>query len=481
MRSFVRLLDSNPGVAAPLIVTLLMIGVSVAVSKHVLNRLEETQSAHFRQLTGAYLDGLSTALHPYVLRRDPWEAFDALDRARSRYSGLKSQAVLVILTDGKILAASQPKAFPLYSTPPPEAGDTTGEPHLDHASGQVWVHRVLRDGGIEIGRIAALIDIKTLQEVRHETLATLVRFNAALTVIFAVLGWLLVRRAMQPVVRLSDHLALSTGGRLEPIAEIDLPPPDTVVGRAYRRFNAAAVAASDREALLQRLADEERRALIGRYASAMAHEVNNPLGGMMNAVRMIQRHGDNAEQRASAAMVLERGLAGIHNVVRASLMTWRGEADSSPLTAADIEDIRYLIHNEASRRGLELSWIVTSRVPTGIAAQPVRQIALNLLLNACAASAAGQVVRFETRHEGACFVISVCDEGPGMPEAARRTLMSDPAHASSGTGGLGLWSVNRIATALGAMISIEGPPGTCVTVGIPLECATHPEMTIARA
>ncbi len=68
---------------------------------------------------------------------------------------------------------------------------------------------------------------------------------------------------------------------------MELPPADTEAGRAFRRDNAAAIAMAEREALLTRLAEEERRALVGRYASAMAHEVNNPLGGLFNAVRMI--------------------------------------------------------------------------------------------------------------------------------------------------------------------------------------------------
>ena len=281
------------------------------------------------------------------------------------------------------------------------------EPHLDVADGSVWVHRLLREGNIEVGRIAALIDVRKLQQERRETLWTLVLFNTALTLMFVVLGWLVVRRVMKPLMQLSDYLARSADGRLEPIADKDLPPVETDIGRAYRRYNTAAAAIAEREALLQRLAEQERRALIGRYASAMAHEVNNPLGGLFNAVRMIERHGDNPELRLNAARLLERGLTGIHNIVRVSLMTWRGEFDDSALTDADIEDIRCLIQSEATRRELSLDWRVAATGPYAVSAQAVRQVALNLLLNACAASRPGGVVRFEVTRKKSSVVLTI--------------------------------------------------------------------------
>lgn len=457
---------SQPGIAVPLIVAVLMVGISLAVSKHVLSRLAETQAAHFHQLTGAYLDGLTTALHPYVLRRDPWEAFDVIDRARARYSGIDSRVLLVVLGDETVLAASDPRSYPLASRAPTASHPSAQRPHLDAADGLVWVHRSLKEGAVEIGRIAAQIDVRKLQEVRRETLMALVLFNGALTLAVVVLGSVLVRRMMQPMLRLSEYLARSTDGRLEPIAEAELPPADTDVGRAYRRYNAAAAAIAEREALLQRLAEEERRALIGRYASAMAHEVNNPLGGLFNAVKMIQRHGDNPEQRHAAARLIERGLAGIHNVVRASLMTWRGETDDSLLTSADIDDIRYLIQSEASRRDLKLEWRVVPAASYEVPAQAIRQIALNLLLNACAASPPGAAVHFEISVSQDEVLIAVTDEGPGMPADARATLLDAERNRSPVTG-LGLWAVSRIVRSLSGLIDVAGPPGTSVTVKVP--------------
>ncbi len=462
-----RVLRLPLAIKVPLLVAALMIGVAAAISKLVLLRLEATQAAHFAELGGAYLDGLSTALHLSVIRRDPWEAFDALDRSRARYAGVAVQRVLVLLPDETVLAASDPLADPIGSDAPEASRQFDGGAELAVAADSVWIHRGLTEGGVGIGRIAAEIDVSALAAERRATLIALIGLNAALTVLFATLGWLLVQRMLRPVLSLSDRLARASDGRLDPIPEAELPPADSDEGRAYRRYNIAAAAVAEREALLRRLADEERRALVGRYASAMAHEVNNPLGGMFNAVRMIERHGDDPVRRARAAILLKRGLTGIHNVVRASLMLWRGESDERGLEPGDIDDLRYLIESEARRRELILHWQQDITGPLAVPAQAVRQIALNLLLNACAASPPQGTLRFLAVSERTDLVLIVTDEGPGLPAQARDLLTGRAPDRLPEAGGLGLWTVSRLLDGLGASLTLAGPPGTRITVRIP--------------
>ena len=71
----------------------------------------------------------------------------------------------------------------------------------------------------------------------------------------------------------------------------------------------------------------------------MAHEVNNPLGGLFNALDTLRRHGDDASVRDATVNLLQRGLTHIRNVVRSALVTYRGETADRSLRAVDIDDL----------------------------------------------------------------------------------------------------------------------------------------------
>ena len=88
-----------------------MIAIAVGISNIVLKRLSDMQEEHLRQLTAAYLDGLSTALQPFVIRRDVWETFDVLDRARARYAGVRAKYAIVSLPDETVSGFVRP--YPL--------------------------------------------------------------------------------------------------------------------------------------------------------------------------------------------------------------------------------------------------------------------------------------------------------------------------------------------------------------------------------
>ena len=177
----------------PLLAAGLLIGVAFVISQIVLNRLESDQENNLRHLTSAYLDGLSTAVLRSAIHADVWETFDALDRARDRYAGLKVRFAIVALPDGKVLAASDPAKFPVQSTLPPDVAGVSPQRmdlFIDTAAGRAWLARSLREEGFSVGRILAEIDISELLRVREKVLLTLLAVNACLALGFATIGYL---------------------------------------------------------------------------------------------------------------------------------------------------------------------------------------------------------------------------------------------------------------------------------------------------
>jgi hypothetical protein len=120
MRRFLRIPAWPLTVTVPLLVAGLMIAVAVVISQIVVSRLVRDQETNLTLLANAYLDGLSAAVLPAVVRGDVWETFDALDRARGQYSGVEARYAIVALPNGSVLAASDPARFPIHSDVPAE-------------------------------------------------------------------------------------------------------------------------------------------------------------------------------------------------------------------------------------------------------------------------------------------------------------------------------------------------------------------------
>lgn len=462
-------------VKVPLFVVVLMVGVSVAISQVVLSRLEKIQEQSLADLSAAYLDGLSTAIVPFLVRQDVWETYDALSRAEENYLALKTRYTVVTLPDGTILAASDPARFPVDSTflskNELRVSSTAPFEFADEA-GLVWIEQAVVIDGITLGTIFAEIDLSAQLGERQEVLLALVLVNGSLIFVFAAAGYVAVRKMMQPVAILRDHLERQNEDNTPlPIAKRELEKQGPEFRYLFRRFNTMVAAIRQRESLSQRLAEEEKLALIGKLASGVAHEVNNPLGGMMNAVDTIKMHGDDPMVRETSLGLIERGLQGIRDVVRAALVTYKGSEERSDLSHTDIEDLRYLIQNQAAKKNLTLDWQNNLPESMPIQASAIRQVCLNLLLNACQASPLGSTVRFVAQFDTSKIVLRIVDSGTGLPDDMRRLydVASKEMEPPKSSKGLGIWSSCRLVYGLRGVIDVTSKEtGTEIEISLPL-------------
>jgi signal transduction histidine kinase len=456
----------------PAVVAAFMLIVAAFISERVLSRLGEIQRNQLQALTQVYLDGLTTALVEPVLREDVWEAFAILDRARNAASGLKSVETVLTLPDGRILAATDPRRFPTSAVLTADFPTmSSAELAVREAEARAYARRDIVAGGKTVGALHSELDIAALIEERRSVLWTLIVSNAALSALLVGVAWITVRRMLRPVRILARHLDLAASA-----AEPDIPAEQiAAVGPEFRRlyaaFNRLAEGFRERESLTRRLAEEERLASLGRLASGMAHEINNPLGGLFNALDTLKQHGGSPEVRGRSIDLIERGLRGIRGVVRSALLTYRADGDGRDFTPEDMDDLRILASPEARRNDLTLTWAIELTGPVPLPASPVRQIVLNLLLNACQATPRNGFVDVAIALRYGMLDIRVADSGPGLPPGAAQTLASGalpPAPIADGTG-LGLWMTRRLVDELGGRIR-TGPSdrgGAAIRVSLP--------------
>lgn len=454
----------------PLAVTILMMLVGLVLSERVLARLSDAQERHVRELAQSYLDSLSSAVTASILREDTWEVFEAITQAQELNKGLRPTEAIVTNAEGQVVAASDPRKHPIGSPVPP--ADARQQFHFQAGADVANATRVLSYPGRVVGVIHATFDTRHLASERRDVLFALVVTNGLLTLLLAIAGWIVVARMMAPVRILSDHLGAARDGGAAPIAEAEVARNGEEFARLFRSYNALVRSMHEREELAKQLADEHRLGSLGRLASALAHEINNPLGGLFNALAILKTHGHVDSVRDSAIGLLDRGLIGIRDVVRTTLALHRADTVPRELTGTDIEDLGLLVAPEARRKSVSLT--ISSKIDADVAlpSTPVRQAILNLLLNAIAAAPHGSEVLLEAGFDGPCMWVSVLDRGPGIPQSAANMLTGrETSPPLRDGGGLGLWTTRRILDELGGRIEVRWPSlgGTLVRIIVPLK------------
>ena len=433
----------------------MMVLVGAVASQQVLSALGRVQDARLRELASMHVEGLSIALGPLVLRRDIWEIYDTLDRAATMSAGQRMVLTAVADEAGRVLAATDPRLAPVDS---PIAVIARGAVPLDALSvgakdRSVRVIAPLDYQGRNVGRIVSELDVTDLQSERRRAFWLLLVGNALAIAMLTGVGYVGMRQMLRPVSTLARQMAGAEGeGAPQPIPVTEMPPGDGDLARLAQSYNGMVDAVAAKAEAERRLAERERFVALGRLASSLAHEINNPLGGLLNATDTIQKFPDRPEVVCASAALLERGLKHMRDVARAMLEQNRLDRPHSSLSATDFEDIRLLVEPELRRRAQVPDWDVPADVVAGVSlpAAPVRQIMLNLLLNASAAAGRGGRVGLRAVRADDRLEITVFDSGPGLPGAALDRLLSDAALSPGG--GVGLRLVRDLVTGLGGSV-----------------------------
>ncbi|MCB6178773.1 sensor histidine kinase [Rhodobacter sp. Har01] len=437
----------------PLIAAGLMVLVGVVASQQVMAALGKVQQERLRELARLHVDGLAVALGPSVLRRDVWEVYDTLDRATAAMAGQRMILTVVADETGRVIAASDPQRAPVDSALDPLLPTAQAVDDLQLAGDARHV-RVLADlayQGRRVGQILSELDVADLVAERRRALALLLAGNALATLALATGGYLAMRRMLRPVSVLSSHMA-ATEGTPQAISPASIPTGDTELARLFLTYNAMTGAAGAAAEAERRLAERERFVSLGRLSSSLAHEINNPLGGLLNATDTIRAYADRPEVVRDAAALVDRGLRHLRDVARVTLEQNRLDRHGIALAPEDFDDLRLLFAPEALRLGQTLDWQVQA-APDVLAAwpsAPVRQIALNLLLNAATAAGPGGALAFAARAADDGLHLTIADSGPGLsPQAQARLLTDGPVPPG---GGVGLRLVRDLVAGIGGRI-----------------------------
>lgn len=439
---------------------------AVASTQMAIFFLSHQAERQIETLGQVYLDGLSAALLPHVREGNQAGVLAVLKQALQFHEGVIDRRLVFLDPDHHLVAEA--RRDQAGSDLPSDLGKEGSGAFLSETDHSLWIWRGLHDGTAKLGTVGAHLDISTFHNARTRLRWFLLSFDLVFSGFCAVIGFFMVRRLQRPVAVLARHLYDAAFGSARPIKPEEMPEGDGQTLRLFHAFNAMTHATHEREALLSHLADQERDAVLGRLTATIAHEVRNPLGGMRTAISTLKRYGDRPDTRHEAIGFLERGVRTLEEVVDATLASHRTRPQWRPLSRQDFEDLRLLV--EADSRSREVSIEVDLPVPDElpVAALEVRQVLLNLLLNAVRASSRGGTVQLSARVQKGWLLITVRDQGKGLdPHLARALESGEPAEA---TAGLGVAVVIRLVERLQGRVAVEAQSGsgTSITLSFPL-------------
>jgi signal transduction histidine kinase len=199
-----------------------------------------------------------------------------------------------------------------------------------------------------------------------------------------------------------------------------------------------------------------------RMSTVLAHEINNPLETIGNALYLIRTTDGATSEVVTLAKAAADEVSRVIDLSRSTLSFFRQGGEPEPINLTSlVESVRFLLAPLIQKQGVILD--TESTGDTTIEGFPgeVRQVLLNLVRNACEASAgtAGQVsVTLTGKPAGVAIVVA--DRGCGIDAAVMPTLFQFGASTKGARGnGMGLWTVKHIVTKHGGSIGVESKVG----------------------
>jgi signal transduction histidine kinase len=178
---------------------------------------------------------------------------------------------------------------------------------------------------------------------------------------------------------------------------------------------------------------------------------------MLTAIDTLKCHSDTDPRTLKTITLIERGLTQIKDTVGALLVEAR--LKSRPLTPQDIEDVRTLIAPQARRKALRVLWRNGIDAEVALPATLVRQILINLLLNAVKAAGEHGEVSLDLEVAEGQFRLAVGNDGRTLTDEQMRHLFEPFSPLSEGGHGLGLWVTYQIVQQLGGHIGAAHESG----------------------
>jgi signal transduction histidine kinase len=343
------------------------------------------------------------------------------------------------------------------------------------------VSSALVDDGNFLGTLAVGFSMEPIERQVRD-----VAGRAALVALVLMLGnsimtALYVETLIRPILNLNQTMKRAGEGDLTVRAPTRHGDEVAELADVFNRMMAELEAAREREELQRaQLAQTEKMAAVGTLAAGVAHEVNNPLSGVLASLENMRDNPDDQEMRDRYLQLIADGLKRIERTV-ANLLNFARPREIKLERTSINHNLRHvieLVEYQFRAAGVEVK-LDLDEDPAMVEADhfQMEQLFLNLVLNALDSMREGGTLYLRTRVRGGRVIAEVRDTGHGIPAEIRDRIF-DPFFTTREVGegtGLGLAVSGSIVAAHGGRIELETAVGRGTTFRVIMATAARQE------
>ncbi len=298
-------------------------------------------------------------------------------------------------------------------------------------------------------------------------------FNSLLTAVY-------VETLIRPIFKLNQTMKRASGGDFSVRAPVRRGDEVGELSDAFNLMMDDLEDARDREKIQRsQLAHTEKMAAVGTLAAGVAHEVNNPLAGVLACIENIRAHPDDDAMRERYIELIRDGLKRIERTV-ANLLDFSRPRE----VRLEPSSLNHSIRHVVELVGYQLR---AAQVEVEFDLDPGRalimadhfqaeQLLLNLVLNAMQAMPGGGTLSLSTRRRRDKVVVEVTDTGVGI-SAENRDRIFDPFFTTREVGegtGLGLTVSDSILAVHGGSMEVQSTVGEGSTFRLVFDAIPNP-------
>lgn len=399
-----------------------------------------------------------------IIINNDWKVYDSLnpeylpttdENGETKYLDLRDLKNLPPLMEGRGLLGADIEKFP-NALP-----ETETESQLDQSNLEAHAIPIETNQGLWY----VMVILKSDRNIAAQKAAQQLIYTLLVLLLSTVITIYLVWRFTRPIANLSLAARRVADGDLS-VRVSDSERSDEM-GRLASQFNEMTAQLEKSRELEAQLQEAEKSAVVGRLASAIAHEIRNPL----NYINLTLDHlrskfkpleAENEEKFGKLTDQLKREVERINHLVSDFLRYSRPiKLDLEPIEARKvIEDSLRIIEPQAAEQNIKISLIERENVPPMLGdAEVLRSVFSNLFINAVQAmEKAGGNLNVVISPDDDFVKIEVIDTGVGISEENLDKIF-EAFFSTKETGtGLGLAIVKKLVEDHNGFIDVESKP-----------------------